>query len=131
MSKNNDLCAACPEKGRCQAPCEAYRALYGTPRAKKLNLYQQAVRTFGIQSQTLKAAEEMTELAKELIKFVQYGYDPEILDHIKEEMADVAIMVEQLKVIFGENQRWEIVKLKHLEELVNNPENAKKPRKHS
>lgn len=56
-----------------------------------------AVRVFGGEKQTLKAAEELGELAQALCKFQgEYtsGESVALWDHIAEEMADVYIMLE-------------------------------------
>lgn len=57
-----------------------------------------AVQTFGANAQKLKAVEEMAELTKELCKDLN-GQGS--LAHISEEMADVEIMLEQLKYIYA------------------------------
>lgn len=59
--------------------------------------YTEAVRAYGKQSQLMIAIEEMSELAKELSKNFRGADNAKAL---AEEIADVEIMLEQLKVIF-------------------------------
>ena len=64
----------------------------------KRDTYRAAVETYGKTSQLVMAMEEMSELTKELSKNMR-GHNN--IPDISEEMADVEIMLEQLKVIFG------------------------------
>ena len=59
--------------------------------------YAEAVRVYGKQSQLVMAMEEMSELTKELSKNLRGANN---VDALAEEIADVEIMLEQLKVIF-------------------------------
>lgn len=56
-----------------------------------------AIETFGVQNQCVKATEELAELIKEITKFIIGEGNT---DHLVEEMADAEIMIEQLKIIF-------------------------------
>lgn len=74
----------------------------------------QAVTTFGQQPQIIVAIEEMSELTKELCK-AQRGAQNR--DHIAEEIADVEIMLEQLKLIYNVTPAvisWRANKIKRL-----------------
>lgn len=62
-------------------------------------ILSKAIDTFGAEKQTLVAVEELSELQKELLKNVNRGEDN--LDHIKEEIVDVIIMIKQLVLIYG------------------------------
>ena len=62
------------------------------------NLYREAVETFGTPPQIIIAVEECSELIKELSKTLRGKNN---VDSISEEIADVQIMLEQLKIIFG------------------------------
>lgn len=83
-----------------------------------------AVRVFGEEKQTLKAAEELGELTQALCKFQgEYtsGESVALWDHIAEEMADVYIMLEQLKIIYANHTRvdaWAHEKLARLRARV-------------
>lgn len=62
-------------------------------------LLHKAILYNGGETQVLVAVEELSELQKELLKNVNRGEDN--LDHIKEELVDVLIMVRQLVFIYG------------------------------
>lgn len=63
-----------------------------------------AIAHYGEITQTIKVCEELAELQQALCKHMN-AITPQqqgaALDHIFEEMADVEIMLEQLKLIFG------------------------------
>ena len=59
--------------------------------------------------QCIVAIEEMSELQKELCKFLrgeQY-FDVNHFAHVREEIADVQIMLDQLKMIFDDGETVE------------------------
>ena len=61
---------------------------------KRNELYEKAVEKYGLQAQSLVAIEEMTELSKVILK----GFRNEInKEELTDEIADVEIMLEQLK----------------------------------
>ena len=70
---------------------------------KKKDVYNKAKATWGIDAQVTKAIEELSELQKELCKFL---LDDGNMEHITEEMADVEIMIEQLELIF--ENKWQV-----------------------
>ena len=87
----------------------------------KNELYQKAFKKWG-DLQLVVAIEEMSELQKELCKALRGNHN---LSEIVEEVADVEIMLEQIKQIFRLGISVEAVKenkLKRLEERLNNPE---------
>lgn len=63
----------------------------------EMSILERAVDTYGAQAQIIKAIEEMAELTKELCKD---GGTGERVDLIGEEIADVEIMLEQLRYIY-------------------------------
>lgn len=69
----------------------------------------------GYSNQVLKAAEELSELSQALCRFLQ-GED----HNVEEEIADVEIMLNQLKIMFDINdiEKWRDYKLKRLRELT-------------
>lgn len=78
-------------------------------------LYRKAIATYGEQAQCIVAIEELSELQKELTKFLRGKLDQ---GHLGEEIADVKIMVEQLVLIFRckeEVEGWRRQKLERLE----------------
>lgn len=81
-------------------------------------LYKSAIETFGASNQQIVAIEELSELQKEITKLLrgQGG-----LINLAEEIADVEIVVEQLKVIYGvrsEVSQYKILKNQRLLELI-------------
>lgn len=58
---------------------------------------QRALDTYGSVTQITMAFEEMSELQKELCKYLRGRGS---LEHIAEEIADVEIMLEQMKMLF-------------------------------
>ena len=67
---------------------------------ERKEIYEKALRTWGTQAQIMMAIEEMSELTKELCKHFRGRPNGE---EIVDELADVTIMVEQLRLIFGVN----------------------------
>lgn len=95
----------------------------GTERAGKMRhdkeaLYKAGVAKFGERDQIQKAIEELAELIQALCK---YTFDTSNLwaaDSVREEWADVEIMLGQLQAIFGDNSQALDVKLDHLAWLL-------------
>ena len=77
-----------------------------------------AVRTFGEYSQCIKAMEECGELIHALSRKV-LDQDADF-DNICEEIADLEILMDQMRVIFGDAfiDKWKEKKLKRLEGVV-------------
>ena len=63
-------------------------------------LYQQAFSLWGSKAQIEIAIEEMAELIQVLVRFGRSRADASE-DNVREEIADVEIMIEQLKLLFG------------------------------
>lgn len=74
----------------------------------KSDLYKYLINNYG-NLQIIVAIEELSELQKELCKALRGDIN---LDNIAEEMADVYIMLQQMRLFFGINQR-EINKIKN------------------
>ena len=75
---------------------------------------RKAIVVYGAQNQTIKAVEEMAELTKELAKAL---IGQSVIDHIREEIADVEIMVEQLKMIY-DNGSIAVIKKAKIDRLA-------------
>jgi len=78
-------------------------------------IYRQAIDKWGAEGQITMVFEEMAELQKELCKSLR-GKENRI--EIAEEMADVEIMLEQMKILFGIEEgveRHKTLKLQRLE----------------
>ena len=72
-----------------------------------IEVYDKVLGKWGVESQNMLCIEEMSELIKELCKIKRYkGTDKEveILSNIKEEIADVLNMIEQLERYYGEEE---------------------------
>lgn len=65
-------------------------------------VYDAALRTYGADAQMMMAVEEMSELIKEICKI---GRGKQDLRGLVDEIADVTIMMEQLRLIYGVN-KW-------------------------
>ena len=83
-------------------------------------IYLSALKKWGLESQMLLAAEECNELIAELLR--QFRCNRQNVSGLLEEMADVDIMLGQLRIIFAEydNEFSKIKqrKLKNVEELL-------------
>lgn len=72
---------------------------------------------YGEEAQTRMAIEEMSELTKEICKHFR-GNDN--LDRIAEEMADVEIMLDQLKMMFGLEEKTKAYRKYKIKRMVEN-----------
>lgn len=86
----------------------------------RTEILQKAIATYGEQSQVDMAIEEMAELTKALLKYRRNENMAvsERLDNIIEEIADVQIMLDQLKMIYGSTEKQDEFKLKRLNERL-------------
>ena len=86
----------------------------------KVEVLEKAVKTYGCMHQTIKAAEELSELLVALNKWLGMSENEDYIgDNIREECADVEIMLSQLKIIFGDWSDWKHYKMDRLEERIN------------
>lgn len=67
------------------------------PYEKRCKTYLNALITYGDRAQMIVAVEELSELQKEICKILRGG---ENYPHLAEEIADVSIMLEQLRMMF-------------------------------
>lgn len=82
--------------------------------------YELIISNYGCYKQTIKAIEEMSELQKELCKDILHKGKKE---NITEEMADVEIMLNQLKIIFDNEEKVKDIieeKIKRTKERIKN-----------
>lgn len=88
-------------------------------------IMQQAIETYGVQAQCDVAIEEMAELTKAIVKIRRVADDYEktqaALDNLLEEIADVDIMIDQLKIMWGPKQveEYRRKKIERLERRLN------------
>jgi NTP pyrophosphatase (non-canonical NTP hydrolase) len=73
-----------------------------------MNIYDQALNHFGIDAQKIKAIEEMAELTQAICKDT----------NIAEEIADVQILLEQLKIVYPEWEKYKLTKLNRLKSII-------------
>lgn len=95
------------------------------------NVIEEAIKHYGKQHQMMVACEEMSELIKELVKNIR-GEDNR--DHIAEEIADVEIMLTQMKLLHKCSQsvsEWKLRKLERLEDRINEEKRLKKNQKNT
>ena len=86
-------------------------------------LFEKAINQWGRQSQIDMMIEECAELVKALCK-LKRKHDPSdtgaLVNDICEEIADVQLMVNQMKIVFGskEVKDWYAVKVERLQHLL-------------
>lgn len=64
------------------------------------SIFKDAIEEFGEAAQVTMVFEEMAELQKELCKWLRNGNSVELTHNIAEEIADVEIMLAQMKLLF-------------------------------
>lgn len=79
------------------------------------DIYSAAVKKYGKEHQLIMCMEEMAELTKELSKNIRGSKNT---TSISEEMADVEIMLEQLRVIFSNRSEVDTIKAEKLIRLA-------------
>lgn len=88
---------------------------------RRRRILQDAVRIWGRDAQSLMMIEEMSELTKAICKFYRAEDDASArpaIENIREEMADVQIMLDQMKIMFGYADDQERAKLDRLEKRL-------------
>lgn len=78
------------------------------------NILLQVIAEYGKDAQTDMMIEEMSELTKALLKRRRYPDDESTVDNIREEMADVQIMLDQMRIIYGDDSQYREQKLHRL-----------------
>lgn len=64
------------------------------------NIYQQAIERWGVDAQVDQLIEELAELIVAVNHARRSGYVAQDYDHVIEELADVEIMLEQMRYVF-------------------------------
>lgn len=84
--------------------------------------FVKAISKYGERNQLIVFFEEMSELQKEVCKSIRYKASKSIVSHIAEELADVEIMLDQVKLIFGitddDIEGWRLEKIVRLRERL-------------
>lgn len=90
-----------------------------------MNMYENtlgkaALRSMGEIPNIIKTVEELAELQQALCKYLVGPVDADMLANIHEELADVSIMLNRMKLIFDPTaiQDWKDVKLDTLAERL-------------
>nr|DAE34607.1 MAG TPA: nucleoside triphosphate pyrophosphohydrolase [Caudoviricetes sp.] len=84
-----------------------------------MTLIEQIANHYGLKDQCDQTIEEMAELTVALRKFWRYsGYDAEKINSLKynitEEIADVGIMLDQLKILFDVEKDVSVIRAEKL-----------------
>lgn len=79
-------------------------------------IYKRLRELNGDTAQLVVAVEELSELTKEITKCLRKKGN---IDHLAEEVADVEIMVEQVKLIFNVQDKVEVARQIKLQRLEN------------
>jgi len=89
--------------------------LRATVKNSQSDIYTAVIERYGKTHQLVICMEEMSELTKEITKNIR-GYDNDAA--IAEELADVEITLEQLKIIFANRGEVDAMKAKKLARLI-------------
>ena len=82
------------------------------------SVFEHALEHYGPDAQITMVMEEMSELQKELCKYRRGRAN---YDHIAEEIADVSIMLDQMRLLFqcgGAVQGWRLEKVRRLAQRI-------------
>lgn len=101
------------ECGHCMPVCEHRRTVFCEE--ERQQILQDAIKRYGTKCQIDRALEEMAELTQALLR----ARRPERADlqNVREEIVDVQITLDQLKIIYGWDAETEAQKLKRLWEV--------------
>lgn len=126
QAEEDDSCERCDNE-ECAARGEGYTmpcpAVTSMDADTEIDILSRAVETYGAQAQMDMMLEEMSELAKALLKYRRAGRQPkkyasqfkQLEQDVLEEMADTQIMLNQMCLIFGDFNEQEIEKLERLD----------------
>lgn len=84
---------------------------------ERQSILMAAIDWYGMTSQVDMTIEEMAELTQALCK-IKRGWSEEAFDNIREEIADVQIMLDQMRLIYGQTAEIETAKLLRLQRRV-------------
>ena len=126
QAEEDDSCERCGNE-ECDARGEGYTmpcpAVTSMDADREINILQRAVNAYGASAQVDMMLEEMSELAKALLKWRRTTHLPKMdsealkvrIADIREEAADTQIMLNQMCLIFGDFNEQEIEKLERLD----------------
>ena len=64
-----------------------------------MDILEKAIRHYGVENQMMQSMEECSELIQAISKCIRYKDDIVAKQHLTEEISDVLIMIDQLKII--------------------------------
>jgi NTP pyrophosphatase (non-canonical NTP hydrolase) len=73
-----------------------------------MTIHERLLAKFGEENQKLKCIEEMAELIQAIIKGT----------NVSEELADVQILLDQMKILYPQWKEWELIKINHIEQNI-------------
>lgn len=114
MRRENSI-VTCEAEQQAEKAAKLEEKLQAATAPVRCDTYAAAVEAYGKHSQLIMAMEEMAELTKELSKNIRGQKNTAA---ISEEMADVEIMLEQLKVIFSNRAEVDRVRCAKLDRLA-------------
>ena len=89
-----------------------------------MDILEKAIRHYGVENQMAQSIEELAELIVAINKCLRYKDDIEARNNLVEEVADVLIMIDQLKIIMNikdyEIECYRRYKLERLERRIEN-----------
>ena len=89
-----------------------------------MDILEKAIRHYGNENQMMQTMEELSELSVAISKCLRYKDDIEARNNLVEEIADVLIMIDQLKIIMDikdyELECYRQYKLERLERRIEN-----------
>ena len=93
-----------------------------------MDILEKAIKHFGVENQMMQTMEELSELSVAISKCLRYKDDIEARNNLVEEVADVLIMIDQLKIIMNiKDYEIECYRRYKLDRLERRIENEKKP----
>ena len=94
-----------------------------------MDILEKAIKHYGNENQMMQTMEELSELSVAISKCLRYKDDIEARNNLVEEIADVLIMIDQLKIIMNikdyEIDCYRKYKLERLERRINNERGIK------
>lgn len=91
---------------------------------ERQSILMAAIDWYGITPQVDMAIEEMAELTKALCK-IKRGWSEEAFANIREEIADVQIMLDQMRLIYGQTAEIETAKLARLQRRIRDAQESR------
>lgn len=83
----------------------------------RIEILRKAVEAWGIDAQSDMCIEECSELIKALLKY-RRAKSAGMIAHIREEIADVQIMIDQMRLLYGNTEKEEAFKVDRLAERL-------------